>query len=412
MKRKYLIIADDLTGANDTGIQFLKAGYRASVTFDPAALESMEDHGAIVLDTESRNIPEEAAAAIIKKAVPFLAKFMGKRVFYKKVDSTLRGNIRAEVAVLREELGFPLTIFTPAFPENRRTVKDGLLFLDGIPVDRTEMGRDPRKPVLTSSLAESLLGPRAGEGRAVSLEEIRAGRIPALLEESGRRGVFCFDAERDEDLSVIARDTFIAAPAEDVLWVGSAGLAEGMMNVRLPVLLVAGSLSAVSARQARYVMEGGHVRPLLPDISALLGDPEREEAALAEKAAELLGRGENVLISSAVDEEQIAAGRRAGKPELIGESLARIVARILKRTDIAGLFATGGEIAIKIVQALGGGGVSLLEEVEPGIPLVRLMGGRAEGLPIITKAGGFGSEDAMKRCIEVLTSPSHGFLRP
>ena len=404
MKRKYLIIADDLTGANDTGIQFLKAGFRASVTLDPAALETIGDHGAAVVDTESRNMPGERAAEILRRAVPHLAKFRGDRVFYKKVDSTLRGNIEAEVDVLREELGFPLTIFTPAFPRNKRTSENGLLLLDGVPVDQTEMGRDPRKPVTTSSLAESLLGDRAGEAVTVSLEEVRGGRIPAILEGAGNKGVFCFDAGTDEDLRIIARGASLTVPVEDILWVGSAGLAEGLVDARPPVLLVAGSLSAVSARQARYVLEDGSASPVLADIEALLADGGPQERALAEKAISLLRRGENVLLSSAVEEGQIEAGRKAGEPELIGESLARVVAEILGKTQISGLFVTGGEVAVKIVRALGGGGVSLMEEVAPGIPLVRLMGGRFEGLSVVTKAGGFGAEDTMKRCIEVLAS--------
>ncbi len=405
MPKKYIIIADDLTGANDTGIQFLKAGFRASVTLDPAALEAMRDHGAVVVDTESRNIPGEDAAKILKSAVPYLAKFRGERVFYKKVDSTLRGNIRAETGVLIEELAFPLTIFTPAFPRNRRTSKGGLLLLDGVPVHHTEMGRDPRKPVTTSSLAESLLGERAGSARAVTLEEVREGRIAAILEEAGKKGVFCFDAETDEDLRAIARDASAVRPAGDILWVGSAGLAEALVDAVPPVLLVAGSLSAVSARQARHVLDKKLARPVLADIGALLGDSGAEERRLAEKAADLLNRGENVLLSSAVEDSQIEAGRNAGEPEQIGESLARIVKNILAAAEISGLFVTGGEVAVKIVRALESGGVSLIKELEPGIPLVRLVGGQYEGLPVVTKAGGFGSDGAMERCIEVLASP-------
>lgn len=404
MSRKYLVIADDLTGANDTGIQFLKAGFKASVTLDPAALAAMEDGGALVLDTESRNIPEGGAAEILKKAAPYLAKFRGSHIFYKKVDSTLRGNIKAETEVLMEELAFTLAVFTPAFPRNKRTSKNGLLLLDGVPVHETEMGRDPRKPVTTSSLAESLLGRRASSARSVSLEEVRGGRIPAILEEAGKKGVFCFDAETDGDLRVIARDASLAAPAEDILWVGSAGLAEALVGARPPALLVVGSLSAVSSRQARYLLDNGLAMPVLADIAALGHSAMAEEGRLIEAAVSLLRRGENVLLSSSAEEAQIEAGRKSGAPEEIGESLARAVAEILKKAEISGLFITGGEVAVKIVRALGGGGVSLLEEVEPGIPLVRLAGGPFEGLPLITKAGGFGSEDTLKNCIGVFSS--------
>ena len=178
-ERRYVVIADDLTGSNDTGIQFLEAGYRSLVILDPAELSSLEDHGATVVDTESRNAAAAEAARVMGAVADYLEPMRGRRIVYKKVDSTLRGNIAVEVAVLEHRLGLPVTVFAPAYPRNGRTVRDGLLLLDGVPVAETEMGRDPRKPVVTSSLQKTLRGEEGWETvRHVARDAIRNGYIP------------------------------------------------------------------------------------------------------------------------------------------------------------------------------------------------------------------------------------------
>jgi len=404
MDSRYVIIADDLTGANDTGIQFLKAGYSSSVVLDSGALRDLGAGEAAVLDTESRNIPEREAAAVLEKALPHLAPLKGKGIFFKKVDSTLRGNIRAETAVLRNGLEFSLTVFAPSYPGNRRTAVNGVLLLDGVPVAETEMARDPRKPALTSSLAECLQGREAAEVRTVSLDEIRGGMVPAILESSGFRGTFCFDGETEADLGLIAGGVLASVPAEEVLWVGSAGLAGALVSAPRPVLLVVASLSPGSAFQARHVIDRGLAAPVHADIGELLTDGPAEAERLAREAAALLRRGRNVLLASSLEERQVEAGRNADAGERISAVLADAVSRILAACGAGGVFVTGGEAAIHVVRALGGRGVSLVGEVEPGIPLVRLIGGPLEGLPLITKAGGFGAPETMERCIGVLSA--------
>lgn len=404
MGKKYVIIADDLTGSNDTGIQFLKAGFASSVILDPAALSSMEECGAVVVDTESRNIPASEASGILERIIPCLAPLKGKRVIYKKVDSTLRGNIAAETAVLREGLHLPLTVFAPAYPRNKRTARDGLLLMDGVPVAETEMGRDSRKPVTTSSLAETLGGSGTAGVRPVSLAEIREFRIPDILRKAGGKGSFSFDTETDEDLQLIVEGVTEAALPEDVLWVGSAGMAEAMVASPCPVLLVMGSLSPKSALQARYVLSEQLAAPVRMNVGELLRDREAEESRLAEAVSRFLRERKHVLLVSSLEEEQIETGRRSGAGELVSESLAAVVSRVLSSVRVGGMFITGGEVAIRVVCALGAGGTSLVEEVEPGIPLVCLIGGEYGGLPLVTKAGGFGEEETMAHCVAVLSA--------
>ncbi len=404
MKRRYIVIADDFTGSNDTGIQFLKAGYDASVILDPFALSSIEGEGVIVVDTESRNISASEAADSLKDVAKRLLSMRGKRVIYKKVDSTLRGNIASETEVLRETLRFPVTVFTPAYPGNKRTVRDDLLLLDGTPVAETEMGRDPRKPVTTSSLSETLRGESGLDVRHVALSEIRNGVIPEIVRSAGSKGAYAFDAETDEDLRLIVNGICSVLPAEEVLWVGAAGLAEALVTVSSPLLFVVGSMSPKSALQARALLREKNVENVLVDIGSLLSDAVSEERRLAENVAGLLRGGKTVLLASSLEEEQIREGRSASASELICKSLGSVVSEVMKSSRAGGLFLTGGEVAIWIVRALGADGTDLVKEIEPGIPLVRLRGGAYSGLPMVTKAGAFGSEGTMIECLRILES--------
>ncbi|MEA3345627.1 MAG: nucleotide-binding domain containing protein, partial [Chloroflexota bacterium] len=113
----------------------------------------------------------------------------------------------------------------------------------------------------------------------------------------------------------------------------------------------------------------------------------------------------------------ISAGRNValsllGSPYVEGLSftlaraLGEMAARLAGRHKLAGLVVTGGDVALAVCRALKATAVSLVTEVAPGIPLGRIRGGPQEGLPLITKAGGFGQEDAIIAAIRCLQGSS------
>ena len=116
---RLVVVADDLTGATDTGLQFSKVGLRTEVYFDPPLLPGSGD--VIVITTESRSRPADEARRRVAQAGARIRSWNVRHI-YKKIDSTMRGNIGAEVEALANSLDRRLVILTPAFPANGRTV--------------------------------------------------------------------------------------------------------------------------------------------------------------------------------------------------------------------------------------------------------------------------------------------------
>ena len=147
------IIADDLTGANDTALQFKLNGADTNILLNKdiePKLSASEQAWAI--STESRNISQEEAFEKVKTATEMFVEKINPDFFYKKIDSTVRGNIAVEVLSMLEVLGWDGAVIMPAFPQEGRTTVGGYHLLKGIPIERTEMAIDPHSPITESHL--------------------------------------------------------------------------------------------------------------------------------------------------------------------------------------------------------------------------------------------------------------------
>ena len=396
--RKFAIIADDLTGAMDTGGQFARDGFHTLVHF----LQAPPAVGEVaVVDTESRELSPEEAYGRVRKAAEALR---GVPV-YKKVDSTLRGPLGQELDALMDALGLEKAVVCPAFPAAGRTVLEGRLRVHGVPLLQTEFARDPLCPPtdhIGSLLARQSRRP-VGE---VPLQEVRRG-ADALAESLAARSeaLLVVDALEPEDLAVLARA--VGRMGEGVVACGSAGLAQalpGGLGLRpagrpprtrkaqgRPVLVVAGSQREVTRRQIRAAEGRGaalvHLAPL----------PTEDEARRAlVQATEHLQAGRDVILTTAFQPPL------PGQERAVAQHLGRLAAAVASQHAPGGWVLTGGAVAFAVCQALGIGSLEIGGEVAPGIPFGWVADGPWEGTPLVTKAGGFGGEDALAAAIAFL----------
>ncbi len=414
------LIADDLTGASDAAVQFASRGLATRVLFDLTAPRQAEGVEALAVDTDSRALPGDEAVARVRRIAGHVAAARPAHV-YKKIDSTLRGNLGAELDAIMDVFGFRLAVVAPAFPALGRTTRAGVHYLRGTPVHLTEIGHDPHAPVHESNLLHRLAEGSHRTPGLVPLELVERGsaaireRADALVRE-GVSLLVC-DAERDADLRAIAA-AFVGRG--DLVWVGSAGLAE-VLPAALdlpsrapdsarsetadgPVLIVAGSLSEVTRRQVAALEASGCAATVELDPSAIVGPATAHEPELA-RARRALGvalRAGDALLTVGSDRASLpdaGAGEIAAR---IAEALGAVAAESARAYAVGGLVLTGGETARSVCRQLGVTGVELLAEVEPGVPLGRLVGVAVPSLPTVTKAGAFGSDQTLVRALHYL----------
>ena len=398
---KFLIIADDFTGASDTGVQLRKRGIKTDVIFEFTSIENKEK--SFVIDTESRGLSPEDAYKDVELKIKDAFKNDYDYVF-KKVDSTLRGNIASEIKAIDKYYNADYIIFAPAYPDSKRTTIEGIQKINGIPITETEIAKDPMKPVVIDNINLLLKDEFHEEVTHVYLKEIRENTINLA---KGR--IFTFDSEINEDLIAIVRA--IIVHSKKILWVGSAGLADSILKVKMPpkpAMAVIGSISEVSRKQLHYAKSKG-VNIIKVDIECILKSKDTEK--IVEDALDIINQGLDVIIASTYEREDYEKAIKTG--EILGYTredvstitqnvLGEITLKLIKQSKISGLFLTGGDTAIGVIKKLGVCGASIKQEIMTGIPLMTLYGGKNHGLNVITKAGAFGEENAIEYCMKKL----------
>ena len=395
MRMHFCILADDLSGACDTGLEFFRHGLPTAICLEPPVPAS----AALVLDSESRHL--DAAAARRRVRAFFSADFSpaSSTLYYKKVDSTLRGNIGVELDELRGRLRLPV-VFTPAFPHMGRTVAGGQLLVEGVPVPATFFGQDPQAPVRSAFLADAL----GGADAVLRRQDLRnRPRLRALFANAAR---VCCDAATDADLREIVRACIAVRAPEEILWAGSAGLASALLDVllpqnilpcseprvaRLPLFFMVGSANPVSRAQAERVDGHGGVAAIFLDMNAMLHDAAAEEERLTKDILDRLGQGRHTMFCAAAPGTRIAPEHSVTVSSLCG----RVACRVLRAARAGLFFAAGGETAARCLGELACTQLAVEGAVSTGMPYARMQNGLCAGLPLITKAGGFGGENLL-----------------
>lgn len=392
------IVADDLTGSGDTAVQFVRAGWSTHLSIGGAdeALSGPATAGVEVLavTTNSRALPAADAARVIQQNVQQL-RAAGVSRLYKKVDSTLRGAFKAEIDAAREAWGpDTVAVICPAFPATGRTVEHGILYVNGKPVTETSAATDPVTPV-TESHIPTLLGCAHVAAQAGDTPETLAQRI----RQAGHTVVV--DAASDADLERLARA--IGLLGERALPVGAGGLAVPLARVwagadqTAPVVVVVTSQHSAARAQAAALQASG-ADTWTPSLAQLADDAAWQawSQPLLQSHAQSPAEAGTVLLLA-------PEGQLDGlDSEKVADRLGSLAAQLITTSRAAGVVATGGDGARSVLVALAARGIALVDEVMGGVPLGTLTGGTAAGLPVVTKAGGFGAEDVLVRAVRAI----------
>jgi len=420
----FAIIADDLSSATDCGAQVVRSGLSVVVPLESYSLPQMVDTVQVIsVDTDSRSLSASQAYSKVKIAAQQLMS-EGWTRFYKSVDSTLRGNLGAEIEALLDVTNADCAIIAPAFPEYGRTTVDGVQYLHGRPLHDTEFGTDPTAPVKNADIAIVISNGSYRKSGRLTLEDLRAG--PVHIKNTVRKlltdGVelVIVDIGDQDDLKRICLG--LAQSDLRIVWVGSTGLAEFIplafdanniadtfhskfsLDSR-PALALVGSASETTRQQLLCAQaENGLV---IIDIDAALIIQAGTNAASQieqayEKLLNALDDGRDVALVVKSSREEIARTQQLGATldldaaqvaQRIVDGLAQVGGRLVREDRVSGVVATGGDTANALCKNLKSNALKILGEVEAGIPIMQLLGEKT--LPLVTKAGGFGTPSAI-----------------
>jgi uncharacterized protein YgbK (DUF1537 family) len=377
-------ISDDLTGAACTAGEFASAGLHAQACGWERAGELAGSSGVVVVDTASRLLGPDDAAARIRKAVGACKPVAGDGFYYKRVDSRLRGNVGAELRVLAELEQRPLLI-APAAPALGIQTRAGVQYAGLRGVCR-EDGAGQIEATSTCRLSELLPGP----SRGVDLATIRGAALGATLRRVTAEGrhIVC-DAERPDDLDRVATAFVDERLLGSLTPVGTYGFGGALAaavshraSSRLPgVLAVVGSLHPATRTQVGVAHRRNRT---LSTHADLLDGGEQLIVALARSLAD----GRDVVLSTTA----IASSPRSQILPAIryAHELADAAREIVMRAKPRGIVLVGGELSSAMLRLLDARAVRTVSEPWPATPAVRFMGGMLEGVPGIIKSGARG----------------------
>lgn len=344
------LLADDLTGALDTGAEFVGLCGPLNVSWTetlPAALS-----GSLVIDSGTREFVRPQVLPVMERLVPAL---YDATIAFKKVDSLMRGEWAAELAACLLSGRWQSCIVAPAFAYQGRRTRGGQQFARAQDGSWSPTGRN----IVEQLVAEGL--------------DARQGQPDEELPP----GISVFDADSDDDLARVVAVGRRAAGS--VLWCGSGGLARALAHgnevsassrLSAPVLGVFGSDQPATAAQLAAC--GSHT------VTLAEGNPDHAHDVsrrLATAGVALVRFGLPPGISRADAAQRIARG------------LADLTARL----DRPGtLIVAGGETLKALCLGLGTQSLKITGQIAPGLPRSTMQGGRWAGVEIVSKSGAFG----------------------
>lgn len=425
---KYFIIADDLTGANASGILLKKLGLKTlSLTKEKQhEIENyLPDYDVITISTESRGIEKEKAYEAVAN-IAFQIKNKNFKLINKRIDSTLRGNIGAEIDAVLDSLKDFVAVMVPAFPSSGRITIGGRLLVNGIPLHKTEAAKDPKAPVKTSSVMEILQKQSQKPSIHFPIDFLSQSDEICIktLKEHLNKGykIFVFDATDEEDIDKIARiwinlniKFFSVDPGPFTY--SLAKQMEGRNENDKKILMVIGSVTDTTYKQLNFL------KIKIPDLEIINVNPkklisenerEKEINRAFQKTIEVYDE-KNLICVTTINHEKLDLQFLSSKLNqsvenlsvLINTGLAEIAHKLINSNlTFHGIFSSGGDTTIALLNKLEAHGVELLDEILPLAVAGKIINGIADQINIATKGGMIGDEKGIYLCISHLQKMS------
>lgn len=417
--QKYIVIADDLTGSNATCSLFKKIGLRAASILKLQG-DINYDVDVISYSTASRGLDKEEAYKKVSEAIKIL-KNKDVLVYNKRIDSTLRGNIGTEINAMLDNLEDDrIAIVIPSYPDSGRIVVNKTMLVNGVLLENSDAGKDPKTPIKTSCVESLIQKGIKYSSTYFTLSDIEQPieEIVKKIQEAIKKSrVLIFDAVNNEDIikiskAIINSDINIVTVDPGPFTLYYSKELQKKNHLEKKILMVIGSVTATTKKQIEYILQEEDIflvkmkvedffekETCLKEIERVISYIKKGIASYDlflvttspigdEKKADLQKLAEN--LNTTVEEIS----------KIIANTLTETVVKILKETEkFEGVYSSGGDITIALLEKLKAIGVEIREEVIPLAAYGRLIGGDFPNLKLVSKGGMVGDEKTIKLCL-------------
>ena len=417
--QKYIVIADDLTGSNATCSLFKKIGLRAASILKLQG-DRNYDVDVISYSTASRGLDKEEAYNKVSEAIKIL-KSKDVLVYNKRIDSTLRGNIGTEINAMLDNLEDDrIAVVVPAYPDSGRIVVNKTMLVNGVLLENSDAGKDPKTPIKTSCVESLIQKDIKYSSTYFTLSDIEQPieEIVKKIQEAIKKSrVLIFDAVNNEDIIKISKaiihsdiNIITVDPGPFTLYYSKE--LQKKNHLEKKILMVIGSVTATTKKQIEYILQEENIFLVKMKVE----DFFEKETCLKEieRVISFIKKGIVsydlfLVTTSPIGDEKKADLQKLAEnlnttveeiSKIIANTLTETVVKILKETEkFEGVYSSGGDITIALLEKLKAIGVEIREEVIPLAAYGRLIGGDFPNLKLVSKGGMVGDEKTIKLCL-------------
>lgn len=421
---KVAVVADDLTGANATSALLSKKGFKA-ITCLEKFHDELSEFEIVSFATDSRSIPYKEAYSRVVDCINQFKKY--NPLISKRIDSTLRGNLGAEVDAVIDNNPELMALVVPVYPSSERICVGGSLLVSGIPLQNTAMRNDPKNPMTESSILELFHCQSRYPISHISLKEVLEGkerieqRLKQVYQQGGR--IVIFDATTDIDINIIAQAA--ESTKLPVFCVDPGPFTAQFAHLRYSsdrkmtnkVFIAIGSVSELTQRQIKKLKYDRKVWLETIPVQDLIdiANDDKKAKPIVDKLLSKLTQFDLIgidTVESPDDVCDLACIAEKNKISItdasatINKGIAEITGQVLlnKNSPLRGLYTSGGDVTVSVVNRIGSTGFLLKDEVEPLAVYGHLVGGQCNGYAIVTKGGFVGNDNTLVHCVDYLST--------
>ncbi|GAA0740410.1 four-carbon acid sugar kinase family protein [Clostridium oceanicum] len=427
----YVVVADDLTGANATGVLIKKLNLKPVTMMNSLKKDDLEKgYDTVLYSTDSRGVEKEDAYERVYQATEFFLS-PDVKVYGKRIDSTLRGNIGSEIDGMLDILPKDtIAAIVPVFKDAGRQAVGGYLLVNGKALEDTDAAKDGKKPINSSVIEDIVKEQSKYEVASIYLEDVRRGsehlknKISKLWLQGKK--LMIFDGVDNKDLEIIAKGlikTNIKFVCVDPGPFTAETIKQNMAldkkvkkNKSNKVLMSIGSITDTTRNQLETVLQDRDIFKVDIKARKILGDLDTKNEEIDRVAKEVIKNKDGydvfcIVLDSLYEEIRINLDKEANEQnttkeflsQIMNTAVAEISYKIMKEIkSIRGIFSSGGDISVSICRKFNSAGLELLDEVIPLAAYGKFIEGEFPEMKIVSKGGMVGNQDGMKLCVDYL----------